>query len=508
MNTELIAFAMLVLGILVGWAVTRLHVSREQQQSNEKSVAQLQSVLQERAQLQERTNQIPDLLARIQASEDARDQLARQLADMREQNGKLGVERAREEQLNQELSDQLRDLREELGTLRSGLSESDVLIAQLRVQLDAERQQVERNAATLEQTKVAMSHQFQALANEILEAKSAKFTEHNRSQVDQLLQPLKTQLKDFRDKVEYMHIKDVQQQATLNAELNQLKDLNRQLTEEAHGLATALRGQAKMQGNWGELVLENVLERSGLRINEDYRREVNFNTESGRKRPDVVVYLPQAKHLVIDAKVSLNAYARYINGETELEKAQALREHVSAVASRIKELSDKNYFELPGLNTPEVVFMFIPIESAFVEALRADETLFQRAIEQNILVATPTTLLTSLNIVRQLWRFEEQNKNTAALAERASKVYKKLNSFLQSMENIGAALDRAKAAFGTACGQLYSGKDNLVKQANDFRQLGVSVQAALPEQFVTRAELELEYFPDLDEERSTDTPIA
>ena len=300
---------------------------------------------------------------------------------------------------------------------------------------------------------------------------------------------------EFKAKVEEIHIKDAEQQAALRSELGQLKDLNRQMTEEAHGLATALKGHAKKQGNWGELVLGNVLDRSGLREGQDFKREVSFDTDEGRRRPDVVIYLPQSKHLVIDAKVSLNAYTRYVNADDDVSRQQALQEHVRAVANRIQELSNRVYFDLPGLNSPEMVFMFIPIESAFVEALRADETLFQKAIEKNVLVATPTTLLTSLNIVRQLWRFEEQNAHTAELADRASKVYKKLVTFLNSMDAVGKQLDKAKESFGTAMGQLYTGKGNLISQAKEFEKLGVSVQTPLPQNLVAKAALELEYLP-------------
>lgn len=199
----------------------------------------------------------------------------------------------------------------------------------------------------------------------------------------------------------------------MTQELLHLKELNRQITQEAQDLTTALKGQKKALGNWGELILENVLERSGLIQGRDFEREVSFTDEEGRKRPDVIVHLPQGKHLIIDAKVSLNAYTLYINAENDTERRLALAEHVAAVGQRIKELSGRHYFDLPGLNAPEMVLMFVPIESAFVEALKADQTLFQKAIEQNVLVATPTTLLTSLNIVRQLWRFEDQNKHTA-----------------------------------------------------------------------------------------------
>jgi DNA recombination protein RmuC len=329
-----------------------------------------------------------------------------------------------------------------------------------------------------------------------LEQKGERFGELSKKSLDQLLDPLKTQIKNFQEKAETIHLKDTERQTHLRAELAQMKDLNLRMTEEAHALATALRGEAKVRGNWGEMVLESALERSGLREGKDYRREVSIQTEEGIRRPDVVIYLPQQRHLVIDSKVSLNAYTRYINAEDELERAQALKDHSGAVAARIRELSEKDYFQLPGLNSPEVVFMFIPLESAFVEALRGDESLFEMAIERNVLVATPTTLVTSLNIVRQLWRFEEQNANSAELAMRAGKVYKKLNTFLQSMQKVGSALDSARKAYSTALGQLYGGPGNLIKQASDFKRLGVSVQGNLPPQLVEKAMLEIEFLPE------------
>ena len=241
-------------------------------------------------------------------------------------------------------------------------------------------------------------------------------------------------------------------------------------------------------------MLENVLDRSGLQLGKDYQREVSIITEEGRQRPDAVVYLPQGKHLIIDAKVSLNAYTRYVNAEDDLERKQALKEHVQAVASRIKELADRDYYKLPGLNSPDMVFMFIPIESAFVEALKADETLFQQAIENNVLVATPTTLLTSLNIVRQLWRYEDQNKHTAALASRAEGVFKNsIPSWPASRKSKG--LETATEAYVKAEGQLVSGKGNLVKQVGEFKNLAPTIKAQLPAYFVDKAALEIDFIP-------------
>lgn len=485
-------------GSLVAWAITRSVWARNLEEYRKEFVEQLQNLLQEKAQLQERATQIPELITKFSDSEKAKSEIAQQASDVRESLVRISSELQSSQEARVQMNQELTAMASSRAALQNDTARAAVHIAELTTALNAERHQFSEKLTLLDDAKDVLSNQFKTLANEIFDAKTERFTEHNRVQVDQILQPLKVQLKDFRDKAEAMHLSDAQQQAALRVELVQMKELNRQMTEEAHGLATALRGQAKMQGNWGELVLENVLERSGLRRDQDYKREVNFHTDSGRQRPDVIVYLPQGKHIVIDAKVSLNAYARYVNSDQGAQRTQALREHVLAVSNRIRELADKSYFELPGLNTPEVVFMFIPIESAFVEALKADESLFQTAIERNVLVATPTTLLTSLNIVRQLWRFEEQNSHTAELAEKAAKVYKKLNTFLQTMQRVGTSLESARTAYSTACGQLYSGKDNLIKQASEFKRLGVSVQVSLPEHLVEKAELELEYLPEVE----------
>lgn len=455
--------------------------------------------------LNERASRIPVLDEKLAGLESALADANQQAADLRETSGRINAE------LNAE-RDTLTLLRSDYQTEKTQRTQAEAQannlnteLAELNTRLDAERSQAQDKLTLLLEAKEALSNQFKSLANDILEEKSKRFTEQNQTNIGQLLNPLKDRIMEFKTKVEEIHTKDTEQQATLKAELAQLKDLNRQMTEEAHGLATALKGQAKKQGNWGELILGNVLDRSGLREGKDFKREVSFNTEEGRKRPDVIIYLPQSKHLVIDAKVSLNAYTRYVNAEDELDRQQALQEHVSAVASRIQELSNRVYFDLPGLNSPEMVFMFIPIESAFVEALRADENLFQKAIEQNVLVATPTTLLTSLNIVRQLWRFEEQNAHTAELADRAGKVYKKLVTFLGSMDAVGKQLDKAKDSFNSAMGQLYTGKGNLISQAKEFEKLGVSVQTPLPEHLVAKAALELEHLPKITEGTELET---
>lgn len=399
------------------------------------------------------------------------------------------------EQRMQQALDEIAVLKGEVKSEQGRIATLQSENAELRTSAKEKEEHVRQQFARLEEHEVRLKKEFQNLANQIFEEKGKAFDAKSQQSMTTLLGPFRTQIDEFRKKVEDIHHKDTQQQGALRAELQHLQQLNKQITEEAHQLATALKGQKKTQGNWGELILENVLERSGLRKDIDYKREVSFNTEHGRSRPDAIVYLPDEKHLVIDAKVSLNAYTRYVNAEEDAERAQALKEHVASVGDRIKELADRNYYELPGLNSPEMVFMFIPIESAFVEALKGDESLFQKALEQNVLVATPTTLLTSLNIVRQLWRFEDQNKHTAELADKAGKLYDKLRLFVESMDDVGSALDKARDSYQTAYSRLYSGRGNVIKQAGEFKKLGVSVKAELPKHLQEKGELELEHQP-------------
>lgn len=363
----------------------------------------------------------------------------------------------------------------------------------LQVLLSEKQQQYQVQLQLLQDNKQQLKQEFELLAQQILEQKGQQFARQSEQSLLQLLQPLQTEMKGFRDKVEAVHTEDLKQRSELKTELLQLQKLNQAITDQAQRLTNALQGQKKLQGNWGELMLENVLDNSGLRQGVDYQRERSFQTEQGRRRPDVIVNLPQQKHLVIDAKTSLVAYTEYVNADDEPTRLAALKAHCQAVSDRIRELSDKAYFQLDGLNSPEVVVMFIPVESAYVEALRHDPLLYQKALERNVLVATPTTLLTSLNIVRQLWRFEQQSQHSTELSLRAERFYHKLAAFLNSLQGVGVQLERARDSYDKALAQLYSGKGNLIKQAAEFRDLGVAVRAELPAALVEQAQLELEH---------------
>ena len=427
------------------------------------------------------------------------DGLTTELQDTRNDLG-MAREHSKSFEVKAEQSDkQQRGVKQELEALevkldasRRALSEKDAKLNSLSTSLEEREVSYKREIESFDKQKEELKLQFQQLSNEILERNAKILQEANKQSISSTINPFKESMDAFKKQLSDNHQHETVQRTELRKELESLKELNLKITTEAHELSTALRGQKKLQGNWGELVLENVLERSGLQLGEDYKREVSFTTEEGRQRPDAVVYLPQNKHLIIDAKVSLNAYTRFVNSEDEAERTLALGEHVSAMRDRIKELADRDYYKLEGLNSPEIVFMFVPIESAFVEALKADELLFQEAIAKNVLVATPTTLLTSLNIVRQLWRYEDQNKHTVELAKKAEGVFKKLNSFLASFEGVKKGLDKAQEAYVKAEGQLVSGKGNLVKQVSEFKKLAPAIKAELPEYFSEKAELEID----------------
>jgi len=366
-------------------------------------------------------------------------------------------------------------------------------LVELKISLDEREKNFAEQTSNFEKQKMELTNQFKALANDILDAKAISLQETSKVGISAVINPFQQSIDSFKKEVQEIHNRETMQQGELRQELSQLKELNQKITLEAHQLATALKGQKKTQGNWGELILENVLERSGLQLGKDFEREVSVTMEEGRLRPDAIVYLPQNKHLVIDSKVSLNSYTQYINSDNEQDRRIALIEHVKAISERINELSAKEYYKIKGINSPEIVFMFIPIESAFVEALKADESIFQKALEKNILVATPTTLLTSLNIVRQLWRFEEQNKHTAALASKADAVFQKLRVFLDSFKDIKKYLDKAAETYQKSENQLISGKGNLLKQVNEFKTLAPAIQGNLPQDLVEKADLEIEY---------------
>ena len=328
---------------------------------------------------------------------------------------------------------------------------------------------------------------FENLSNKIFEEKQ----QQNKQGLETILNPFKDQLDGLRKKVEDVHVHDAKDRAALKSQINELYRLNQNITAEASALSKALRGDKKTQGNWGELVLETVLERSGLRLGEEYVREQNHKTEDGQNyRPDVIINLPEGKHIIVDAKVSLNAYNDYINADDDGAKAQFLKQHVDAIRNHIKGLAAKAYQQLPKLHSPDFVFMFMPIEPAFIAAFQHDEKLFMDAFDQRIVVVTPTTLLASLRTVESLWSIERRGKSADELAEQAGKVYDRLRIVVEKMDKLGSQLNSAQKTYDETYSSLAQGRGNLVATANQFVELGVRIKKEIPQAKTTSVKAE------------------
>ena len=376
-------------------------------------------------------------------------------------------------------------------SLASELGEARVELREYEVTLASERRASTEKLALLEHNRDALKQEFENLANRIFEQKSERFSQQTRTSLDSLLNPFRDQLQDFRKRVEDVYTSETRDRQALRSEIKSLQDLNRQITEEAASLTRALKGDKKIQGNWGELILERVLERSGLRKGMEYETQGSYRDDDNQLlRPDVVVHLPDDRNLVVDSKVSLVAYQQWINEEDEGAKAEALRQHVDAVRTHIRTLSEKDYSQLNGLHSPDFVLLFMPIEPAFVAAFQQDENLFAEAFERKVIVVTPTTLLATLRTIENIWRYERQSQNAQRIADRAGAVYDKLRVFVESMEKLGAQLHTAQGSYDAAMNTLTRGRGNLVSQANRFVELGVRVKKELPRAIMDQAEVD------------------
>ena len=376
--------------------------------------------------------------------------------------------------------------------LKLALREQQIMLAH-------ERQSAAEKLALLEHNRDALKQEFENLANRIFDQKSERFSQQNQSSMDTLLKPFRDQLNDFRQRVETVHTTETRDRQALRSEIKSLQELNRQITEEASNLTRALKGDKKIQGNWGELILERVLERSGLRKGIEYETQGSYrDTDNQLLRPDVVVHLPDNRNLVIDSKVSLVAYQQWVISDEGSARDAALKQHMDAVRNHIRSLSDKDYSQLNGLRSPDFVLLFMPIEPAFVAAFQHDDSLFSEAFERKIIVVTPTTLLATLRTIENIWRYERQSQNARLIAERASAVYDKLRVFVEAMERLGGQLHTAQGSYDSAMNTLTRGRGNLISQANRFVELGVRVKKELPKAVTEQAEVDPETDSDLD----------
>ncbi|WP_026727550.1 DNA recombination protein RmuC [Flavobacterium denitrificans] len=330
--------------------------------------------------------------------------------------------------------------------------------------------------------------EFENLANKILEEKSAKFTEQNSENMKSILLPLQDKIQGFEKKVEQTHKESIDYHAALRQQIIGLSEMNAQMSKETLNLTKALKGDTKMQGNWGELVLERVLEKSGLEKGREYEVQQSFtNTEGARALPDVVINLPDGKKMIVDSKVSLVAYEKWINEESEILKIDFLKEHVSSIKRHVEQLGNKNYHDLYQMESPDFVLLFIPIEPAFAIALNEDATLYNRAFDKNIVIVTPSTLLATLRTIDSMWTNQKQQENAFEIARQAGALYDKFEGFVTDLVRIGNKIKDTKTEYESAMNKLVDGKGNLISSVERLKKMGAKAKKSLPENIIARA---------------------
>jgi len=379
----------------------------------------------------------------------------------------------REGYLQKELTDNKERANENESQLREQLSE-------LRTKLDYEKEK-SKEMTNLHKT---VTDQFENIANKILEEKSEKFTIKNKENLHVILTPFNEKLGEFKKKVEDTYRTESNERASLKGEIKQLLELNQTMASEAKQLTSALKGESKVQGNWGEIILERILEKSGLQKGIEFSTQEAFQSQEGRRQhPDVILNLPEGKHIIIDSKVSLAAYERCFSTEEENEKEKAVDDHIKSIRTHIKQLSEKKYQQLYPINSPDFVLMFMPIEPAFGVAVKKDPTLFMHALDQNVLLVSPSTLLTTLQIIANIWKQDKQDKNAREIARKGGELYDKFVAILEDLQKLEKQFNTARGTYDTVIKKLSSGRGNLIQKVEEIKHLGAKTSKSLPAEF-------------------------
>jgi len=403
-------------------------------------------------------------------------------AENKAQNQKI----AEQQELNFKQNTEIKELQNDKNNLIGLKSQLSAQNENLQKLLDSQKEEIAK------MQEVAKT-EFQNLANKILEEKTLKFTEQNQQNLKNILNPLQEKITDFEKKVENTHKESIDYHAALRQQIIGLKDLNVQMSKETVNLTKALKGDSKIQGNWGELVLERVLEKSGLEKGREYEIQKSFVTEEGnRVQPDVVINLPDGKKMIVDSKVSLTAYEKYINEDDEEQKSTFLKEHVNSLKRHVEQLGNKNYQHLYEMESPDFVLLFIPIEPAFAIALNEDTQLYNKAFEKNIVIVTPSTLLATLRTIDSMWTNQKQQENAVEIARQAGALYDKFEGFVADLVKIGKKMDEAKTEYEGAMNKLVDGKGNLITSVQKLKIMGAKAKKSLPDPILNRANSSLE----------------
>lgn len=399
------------------------------------------------------------------------------------------------EEKNNGLNIQVQDLK---SRLEAETNKTELLrIEKEKLSIDISRKETEfinlitknnEQKQEVEKLQEKFTKEFENLANKILEEKTTKFTEQNKENIKNILTPLQEKIQLFEKKVEDTHKESIDYHAALRQQIRGLRDVHEQMSKETLNLTKALKGDSKMQGNWGELILEKVLEKSGLEKDREYFVQKSFDTDSGKVFPDVVINLPDGKKMIVDSKVSLTAYERYINEEDDDIKANTLKEHTLSIKRHIDQLSLKNYQDIYQMESPDFVLMFIPIETAFAIAINEESTIYNKAFEKNIVIVTPSTLLATLRTIDSMWANQKQQENALEIALAAGALYDKFQGFVEDLIKIGKRIDDSKSEYTDAMNKLVDGKGNLIISVEKLKKMGAKAKKSLPESILFRAE--------------------
>ncbi|HEY9127940.1 MAG TPA: DNA recombination protein RmuC [Acidobacteriaceae bacterium] len=481
-----------IVGAIAGHLIGKQKAAAAEQQASAERQLREQSEQSLRAQLE---------AARAEAAHSRQEYESRQAAKSAAESQLAQQTTLAQERANSivQLQSQLQQLRDQLATLQETDRAQAAQIKGLTTTLEKERENAHEKLKLLTEARTELTHQFEALAGKILDEKSTKFTEQNKQNLDQLLNPLRTQITEFRGKVEEAQKESIEGRTEFRTRLEQLASLNQQLSAEAHNLTTALRGSSKTQGDWGEFILRDLLDKAGLREGEQYRFQQGFSAatdEDGQRgkasRTDVIVHLPGGRHLIIDSKVSLNAYSDYCNAIADDVRKSSLKLHLAAIRKHCEDLSGRRYHKLSGLDSPDFVVMFIPIEPAFLLAMQHGADLWREAYDRNVLLVGPTTLLFVIRIVDNLWQQEQQARSVQEIVDRGTKLSEKFISFVSDLESVGDSLRKADKSYNSAFNKLKSGPGNLIKQVALLQKAGIRTNKQLPARLLEEAGIDAE----------------
>ena len=439
----------IVKGIIIGWLIMRKKISQNAASYREDLLKQENTYIKEKSALSHQQSILEERALNLQREKV-------------ELNEVLNLEREKNEKLTRSVSIS--------STERKNLEER------------LENQKIE-----LEELQKKFTTEFENIATKILKENTKEFTSSNQKNMSDIMGPIKEKLMSFEKKVEETYDRELRDKISLKEEVKKLYELNSKISDEANNLTKALKGDVKKQGNWGEVVLERILERSGLTKGEEYNREVVMQNSEGQTiRPDVIIHLPDEKHVIVDSKVSLVAYERFVNsiGDVDAEKFQ--KDHIVSMKSHVKELADKHYQSSESINSPDFVLMFMPIESSFAMAVQYDQELFNYAWDNKIVIVSPSTLLATLRTIASIWKQEQQNRNVKEIAKQGGLLYDKFVGFVDDMVKLGKQMDTSKNSYQDAMKKLYDGSGNLVRRAENIRELGAKVKKKLPQTLIDR----------------------